>query len=226
MERRRLSEVWFTPHPALRDHRIPAALAVVFTLLWMALAIKPYNRFDWMLENLLIWLTLLILAIGYRKLPLSNVSYALLALFLLLHTFGAHYSYNETPLDPLLKKLLATPRNPYDRLVHFAFGLLLAWPLRELAVGFARVRGMWADVAAAMTVLSCACLYELIEMWVAQLVMPEIGTLFLGTQGDPWDTQHDMEMALYGMLLTLCAAALIGRLVSRSRQRRQSRPVR
>jgi len=215
MERSRLSEAWFNPHPSMRHQRIGIVLAVIFALLWIALAIKPYNRFDWMLENLLIWLTLLAVALTYRKWPLSNWSYALLAFFLLLHAVGAHYSYNETPIDPLLKTLFGTPRNPYDRLVHFSFGLLLAWPLRELAVGIARVRGVWSYLAAAAIVMTCASLYELIEMWVAQLVAPEIGTLFLGLQGDPWDTQHDMEMALYGALLALVIAALARKLSAR-----------
>lgn len=195
-----------------RANRALHAMLMVFGGIWLWLAVSPYSRYDWVLENLLIWLALLVLVISYRYFQFTNLSYALMTLFLLFHAVGAHYSYNETFMDPWLKQLFHVQRNPYDRLVHFSYGLLLAYPIRELIMVWAKISGWWTYAFACTIVLATGAFYELIEMWVALLVAPEIGTLFLGTQGDPWDTQHDMELALYGAVLAMGAAALVKRL--------------
>ncbi|MDF2960067.1 MAG: hypothetical protein K0S39_1802 [Paenibacillus sp.] len=193
-----------------KSNRLLQAVLAAYTVFWAVMAIEPFNRFNWFLENLLVFATILVLAVTYRSFALSNWSYLLIAVFLSLHTFGANYSYNTTPLDSWLRELFHTERDGYDRIVHFSYGLLLAYPIRELFVRTVGQIGFWAYAMPVVFVLASGAFYELIEMWVAFIVAPEIGTLFLGTQGDPWDTQHDIELALYGaviaMMLTAAAA--------------------
>ena len=128
----------------------------------------------------------------------SDVSLALLALFLALHTYGAHYTYSETPLGDRWRDAFGLARNPYDRFVHFACGLLATYPWRELAMRVLHLRkggAWWLPLLASLAVSAG---YELVESWIARLVAPELGTAFLGTQGDPWDAQKDMGAALAG----------------------------
>ncbi|NHN33837.1 DUF2238 domain-containing protein [Paenibacillus sp. S3N08] len=182
-------------------------MLVGYALLWAILSVEPYSRFNWLLENLLIFVAVLVAAGTYYRFAFSNLSYLLTLIFMGLHTVGAHYSYNTTPLDTWLHELFHFQRNGYDRIVHFSYGLLLAYPIKELVARTIMLRAKWAYVFAPVIVLASGAFYELIEMWVALIVAPEIGTLFLGTQGDPWDTQHDMELALYGAVLAMLIAA-------------------
>lgn len=186
-------------------------MIVLYAGLWIWMAIAPYSRFDWVLENLLIWAALIALISTYRLIQFSNMSYALIGLFLALHTVGAHYSYNENIVDVWLKLVLHSERDNYDRLVHFSFGLLLAYPLREAMSMWTELSRRWLYVMTCVTILALGAFYELIEMWVALLVAPEIGTLFLGTQGDQWDTHHDMELALYGAVIAMVVTAVLRR---------------
>jgi putative membrane protein len=187
------------------------AMIVIYAGLWIWMAIAPYSRFDWVLENLLIWAALIALISTYKLITFSNFSYALFGLFLALHTVGAHYSYNENIVDVWMKLILHSERDNYDRLVHFSFGLLLAYPLREAMSAWTQLSRRWLYVMTCVTILALGAFYELIEMWVATLVAPEIGTLFLGTQGDQWDTHHDMALALYGAVIAMVVTAVLGR---------------
>ncbi|MEW9700013.1 DUF2238 domain-containing protein [Paenibacillus sp. SI8] len=187
-------------------------IIVVYAGLWIWLAIAPYSRFDWVLENLLIWAVLIALVSTYYHFAFCNLSYALIAIFLLLHTVGAHYSYNENVVDIWLKQIFHTERDNYDRLVHFGYGLLLAYPIREVMRAWTALGSKWLYVITCTIVLATGALYELIEMWVAHIVAPEIGTMFLGIQGDPWDSHHDMELALYGAVLAMVVNAVCKRI--------------
>ena len=112
-------------------------LALVFGVFWLAMAVAPHDRNDWLLENVLTVVAMLGLAYSYRVLPLSRVSYTLVFLFLCLHTIGSHYTYSEVPYDAWWRSLtgstlngwLGLERNHFDRLVHFSYGLLLAYPI-------------------------------------------------------------------------------------------------
>ena len=125
-------------------------------------------------------------------------------MFLILHTIGSHYTYSEVPAGDWLRDAFGLTRNHYDRLVHFAFGLLMLRPLRELTMPHADAKGRllatWLSVA---QVLACSVVYELIEWGTAAIVDPAAGTAFLGTQGDPWDAQKDMACATAGALLAV-----------------------
>ncbi len=138
-----------------------------------------------------------------RRFPLSDRSYVLIALFLGLHAVGAHYTYAEVPFGFWLKDHFGLARNPFDRIVHFAYGLLLSYPLREVLVRLASVRGVWSYSLPVSSILAQSALFEIIEAIVATIVSPELGTAYLGTQGDEWDAQKDMAAALVGALLAM-----------------------
>ena len=181
-------------------------------MVWAALdcaAIDPVDRRDWLLENVLAITAVGVLVVTYRRFPFSNLSYCLIAAFLTLHAIGAHYTYAEVPFGFWLKRRSALSRNPFDRIVHFAFGALLVYPVREILVRKAGVRGWWSYYLPCSAILAQSGFFELIEAAVAMIVSPELGNLYLGTQGDEWDAQKDMMAALTGALLTQSTAALI-----------------
>jgi putative membrane protein len=170
---------------------------------WLATAIAPHDRFDWLLENLLVFFYGALLVITYRYFQFSNSAYALLTVFLTLHLVGAHYTYAETPFGFWLQDWFDFRRNHYDRLVHFAYGLLLACPARELLLRLAHSRPLWSSFLAINMVLAFSAFFEILEMWIAQLVSPELGAAYLGTQGDVWDAQRDMFLALSGAVIAI-----------------------
>lgn len=175
-------------------------------LFWLITAIDPLYRHDWLLENLLVFTYGLLLAATYRVFPFTNLSYFLFTLFITLHLIGAHYTYAETPFGFWLQDWLQLQRNHYDRLVHFSYGLLLAYPFREILLRATGVAVNWSYFLAVNLVLAFSAFFELLESWVAMIVSPELGTAYLGTQGDVWDAHWDMFLAMLGaaiaMLLT------------------------
>ncbi|NGQ93616.1 DUF2238 domain-containing protein [Brevibacillus sp. SYP-B805] len=205
------------PNRPFRKNKCLQGMLSVYAIFWLWMAIEPVDRFDWVLENLLIFAAAMALSLTYRIFAISNLSYFLILLFLSLHTIGAHYTYTTTPVDAILNDWFHFSRNNFDRVVHFSFGLLIAFPTLEFLMRAARMVGIWPHLMTVVSILAAGAFYELIEMWVAQMVAPEIGTLFLGTQGDPWDTQQDMALALYGSTLTVCVTAVVKR--GRSRKR-------
>jgi putative membrane protein len=169
------------------------------------------NRQDWFLENLLAVALVAVLVLTYRRFAFSLPSYYLILAFLLLHAIGAHYTYSEVPFGFWLKDALALSRNPFDRLVHFAYGLLLVYPLREVLMRLAGARGMWVSYLAISGILAQSGFFEVIEAIVAMIVSPELGSLYLGTQGDEWDAQKDMAAAFFGALLTIAGTMVLRR---------------
>lgn len=170
---------------------------------WLWAAIAPLSREDWLLENLLVFFFAALLLATYRYFAFSVRSYWLFAVFLALHIYGSHYTYAETPFGFWLQDALALGRNHYDRLVHFAFGALLAYPLRELLQRQTGLSGRWLNIFSLTLVMAMSNLYEQVEMLAALIVNPELGTAFLGTQGDEWDAQKDAGLATLGAVLAL-----------------------
>ena len=197
-------------------------MIVGYALLWIALAIAPKYRSDWLLENLLVFATVGLLVGTFRRFQFSNLSYGLFAIFLALHAYGAHYTYAETPFGFWLRDWLDLPRNHYDRIVHFAFGLLLIYPLREIMQRVLKLRSVWAYLLPLAVILAMSALYEQVESWVARSVNPELGTAYLGTQGDEWDAQRDMDRAMTGALIALGIIALAERQRAQKTRRRKA----
>ena len=183
-------------------------LLVAYVVFFLVLAVAPKYRSDWLLENLLLFAFAGVLAATHRRFVFSNFSYALIAAFLTLHAVGAWSTYAEAPVGFLLQRLFDLPRNPYDRVVHFAFGLLLAYPVREIVLRRLRAGPLAAFLIPLFCMVAMSGSYEIVESWVARIVSPELGTAWLGIQGDEWDAQKDMNLALVGALLSLSLAEL------------------
>ena len=177
--------------------------ASLLAAVWLWAAIEPVSRSDWLLENLLVFAVVILLLVSARRFVFSPTSYGLFSLFLVLHLYGSHYTYSETPFGFWLSGQLGWGRNHYDRLVHFAFGLLLSVPLRELLQRRADLTGRWLTLMSLASVMALSSLYEQMEMLAALVVAPDLGTAFLGTQGDEWDAQKDAGLAALGALLAL-----------------------
>ena len=178
----------------------PKYCLYVYLIFWIILAIKPTDRFNWFLENILAVAFILFLVLTYKKLKLSNKSYTLILIFMILHTIGAHYSYSQTPFFSELfgQKL---QRDNYDRLTHFTFGLLFYLPFFDAVSKLAKPKGFWRFFFPFAIIIMCSSLYEIFE-WLSVIVFtPERTTLFLGAQGDLFDTQKDMMLASIGAFI-------------------------
>ena len=189
-------------------------LGALYSAWWVAMAIDPQDRADWFMENALVVLGLGLLAWTYQAFPLSRVSYTCIFIFMLLHALGAHYTYAMVPYQEWFPSL-AGGRNMFDRLVHFSYGLLLAYPIREMFLRIGNVRGFWGYFLPLDLTMSTSMLYELIEWGAAETVGKDLGAAYLGTQGDVWDAHKDMALASLGALLAMIITALVNRHLQR-----------
>ena len=198
--------------------RYPAVLLLVFGAIWIALAIAPSYRQDWLLENILVFVAVPLLAATSRTLRFSNRAYTCIFVFFLLHAIGAHYTYSEVPWREWLHLQDAgtvpgpASRNNYDRFVHFCYGLLMFPAVWELFAARASRQRIWRYAMPVSFLMAHAVVYELIEWGAAELFGGDLGVAYLGTQGDVWDAQKDMGLAvtgiLAGLLLTLALDSL------------------
>ena len=191
-------------------------LLLAFTVWWLIWAYKPAHFSDWVLENVLTIAFITLLAITRNRFRFSNVSYFLIFVFLCLHTIGSHYTYAEVPYESWtaklgfsLNSLFGFTRNHFDRLVHFLFGFLLCYPVRETFMRIVHAKGAWSYYLPIELVMSLSMLYELIEWLVAAVFGGELGMAYLGTQGDIWDAHKDMGLASLGAALGMLIVAII-----------------
>src|SRR5690349_24787634 len=189
------------------------------------MAISPHDRSDWLLENVLVFGAVAVLVSSYKSFPLSRVSYTCIFVFMLFHTLGSHYTYAKVPYQDWLP-FLAGGRNQFDRLVHFSYGLLLAYPIREMFLRIGNVRGFWGYFLPLDLTMSTSMLYELIEWGAAETVGKDLGAAYLGTQGDIWDAHKDMALASLGALIAMIVTALINRHMQRDFAREWAESIR
>jgi putative membrane protein len=201
-------------HQSFKDRFLLHGLLAWYVVWWIFLAIEPIDRHDWFLENILAIGLMIVLVTTYRTLPLSDLSYIFLTLFMTLHAVGAHYTYSKVPLGFWMQEWWGLERNHFDRIAHFSFGLLLAYPLRELFLRRVNVRGFWAYYLPISGILAMSGFFEILETIIVLLVRPELGEAYLGTQGDEWDAQKDMLVALIGAFLTIVLTYMLSRFVS------------
>ena len=195
--------------PNFRENSLLKALVVLYAIVWIVTAINPVYPSDWLLENILVILFVAGLVFTYKNFPLSDLSYLLTAVFMTLHAIGAHYTYAETPIGFWMQDAFGFERNHFDRVVHFCFGLFMAYPIREIFLRVAQSRGFFAYYLPFDVTLAFSGAYEIIEMVVAILVSSEAGDAYLGTQGDVWDAQKDMGLAALGAVLCMAATWVI-----------------
>jgi len=182
------------------------ALLAVFAAAWIWAGIHPLFRHDWLLENYLVFIFVPLIVVTGRYFRLSDLSYTFITIFMVMHVIGSHYTYAEVPFGVTLQHWVGSDRNMYDRAVHFSFGLLLAYPMREIFVRITGARGFWGYYLPLDLVLAFSCVYELIEWIAARNVDPAAGLAFLGSQGDVWDAQKDMACAGVGALVAILIA--------------------
>ncbi len=197
--------------PSATSSRYPLTLLAVFAVWWGVLAIAPWYRQDWLLENLLVFLAVPLLVWAYPRLRLSNTAYTLLLVFFALHAVGAHYTYAEVPYDHWVRALtghgvsetFGLQRNQFDRLVHFAYGLLVTPAAIELLDARAPQRGLWRWLVPLLFMMAHSTVYEMIEWGAATAFGGDLGQAYLGTQGDVWDAQKDSAMAALGAAIAV-----------------------
>lgn len=182
-----------------RGALVPALCLLVYLAAWIGLALAPRSRATWALENALSVAAVITLVATYRRLRFSDLVYVEATALLLLHTVGSHYEYSHVPVGDWVRDAFALSRNHYDRLVHFAFGLLAYRGCAELTRRTALAApGRLVPVALLVAV---SALYELVEWLAAITADPAAGTAFVGAQGDPWDAQKDMALATLGAVV-------------------------
>jgi len=183
-------------------------LLVLLILALVVSAIQPYDDLTWWLETFPVLLGLPIILLTYKKFPLTPLSYRLLFIHALILILGAHYTYARVPTGLWVQDWFDLSRNHYDRVGHLAQGFVPAILAREILIRRSALQaGKWLFFIVVCVCLAISAFYELIEWWVS-IAAQQAAVEFLGTQGDVWDTQSDMMMALIGVLL---AQLLLGR---------------
>jgi putative membrane protein len=192
-----------------KPSRYELALLVSMTVLLVWSGIHPHDRFTWWLEVAPIFIGVPALVWLYPTLRLTPLTYALIWLHCLILMLGGHYTYAQVPLGFWMQDALGLARNHYDRIGHFAQGFIPAMLAREVFIRRSPLRGSrWLAFMVVCFCLAFSALYELIEFWTA-LSAGGAATDFLGTQGDVWDTQWDMQLALIGAIVSLVALSRV-----------------
>jgi len=188
-----------------RSFRIfPFVLLVSYIVLFLVFSINPYDRMAWFADNILIVIIVLILVMTYKKFQFSNTSYLMMSFLIFINTIGAFYTFSRVPFFVEIANLFGLTRNYYDRLGHFAFGLW-TYPVFELVYRKKLIENkIICFLFSIFSVLAIGSLYEVIE-WVAVLISPESGLIYLAAQGDFFDTPKDLLLnfigALFGVLV-------------------------
>lgn len=172
----------------------------LFAIIWAVLYMTSIDRKDWWIENILVFGFFLSIFFAQRKFIFSDISLIFLFIFLSLHIYGAQGAYTQNQLGEWLRSELHLSRNPYDRIVHFSFGFLLAYPIMDLFNFFGKT-SKTLILNSNMAILCLATVFELIEWGVAAFTDAATGETYVATQGDPWDAQKDIILAIIGSLL-------------------------
>ncbi|QID16719.1 DUF2238 domain-containing protein [Nitrogeniibacter mangrovi] len=196
--------------------RLALGLAAIVGVALVVSGLAPHDRLTWFMEVAPVLIALPLIAATHRHFPLTELVLVLIAVHALILILGGAYTYARVPLGFWIQDAFGFARNPYDRIGHLAQGFVPAMVARELLLrlGVLARRG-WLFFLVCCICLAISALYELIE-WQAAVIMGQGAVDFLGTQGDPWDTQADMALALVGAVL---AQTLLGRWHDRQLQR-------
>ena len=210
------STATFTP---FRENRLLQVLCAAVAVVIVVTGYHPEKVFDWWLENIAALTFLAALVATYRRLPLSNLSYVLIFVYLSMHEWGAEYKYSDVPLGEWMKPWLGTTRNHYDRIMHFSYGLLLSYPMQEWFMRVVGVKSNWRYLLPVESTLAFSACYEMAEAFMASVLTPERGEEFVGMQGDMWDSQKDMFMAGLGAVSAMIVLAAVRHAVRSRREK-------
>lgn len=199
-----------TQAEALRAHgKLPLILGVVLAVVMIvSCALAPAGVASWFLEVGPALPGILILLLTYRRFPMSHLVYVGIFVHVLILIYGGMYTYAETPLGNWARDTFGWSRNHYDRVGHLALGVFPCFTIRELLLRLTPlVRGGWLVFLVLSVVLAIGAFWELLEWWVTLIVASDVGAAFLGSQGDVWDAQWDMFLALVGAAVALALAS-------------------
>ena len=193
-------------HPTLKAETYLAnkgfkILSTLFVIAWLYFFLTAKDNTDWWLENILVILFFAGLFSLQRRFLFSYKSLVFIFLFLLVHIYGAQGAYTHNQFGEWLENTFHLVRNPYDRIVHFSFGFLMTFPMAEVFYRKFRRTGIEMHLAVTTAILSLATIFELIEWGVAACTTTATGETYVATQGDPWDAQKDIILALIGCVL-------------------------
>lgn len=177
------------------------ALCLMFLLTWISFYFTARDVQDWWIENILVILFALGLILSQKRFTFSDTSLIFIFLFLLLHVYGARMAYTQNELGEFFKNKWHLTRNPYDRIVHFSFGFLMAYPFADFLHNKFAVAKKHVFILVTMAILCLATVFELIEWGVAACTDKITGETYVASQGDPWDAQKDIILALIGAIL-------------------------
>ncbi len=178
------------------------------------------DRQDWIIENLLVVICLSVLVLSRKWHRFSDLSYLCIFFFVMLHLYGAFYAYTQNAFGFWLQNKFGLWRNPYDRIVHFSFGIFMAYPFRELLINRFRVSNSASWLLPIEIAFSFGTIFELIEWGVSVVTTKETGETYVATQGDPWDAHKDIALAATGAAVTM----LITYLVNRRKKKQDQQP--
>ena len=184
--------------------RYPLALLLMTLAFWIWSGILPQDtRLTWVLETFPYMIALPVLLLTFRRFPLTNLTYTLIAIHAMILMLGGHYSYAKVPLGFWMEDWFGWTRNNYDKIGHFMQGFAPAIYVREILTRTSPLKpGKWLSFISIAVPLAFSGLYEIIE-WLASLTDPTDTEAFLGTQGYIWDTQTDMFLCLIGSIIAV-----------------------
>lgn len=173
-------------------------IGTLFTAYWIYGWFFNHNMENWIIENLLVMILLPVIIFSNKWHRFSDLSYLFLFVFVMLHCYGAFYAYTTNAFGEWLKETYHLWRNPYDRIVHYSFGLLIAYPAREILLNRFKVSPRAAWLIPIEIAFSLGTIFEMIEWGVAELTTPATGETYVATQGDVWDAHKDIALAAVG----------------------------
>jgi putative membrane protein len=203
-----------------RPSNITQILIVICVVVWIACAVNPWDFEAWLLEQFATLCALIVLAwCAWRNITFSTSSKISIAIILIAHTIGTHFTYSDTPYDEFLElfagfslnDLFAWERNHYDRFVHLLYGMCLAMPTAAVLGQRLQTGVFTSRFLAFHIIISTSALYELVEWSAALLFGGDLGNLYLGTQGDIWDAQTDIALAGIGQLGVYAVVSTVDR---------------
>lgn len=188
----------------MSSNKYPAILLIIVLVCWLWSGIKPHDtRLTWVLETFPFMVVLPVMLFTYRRFPLTNLTYTLIAIHAMILMLGGHYSYAKVPLGFWMEDWFDWSRNNYDKIGHFMQGFAPAICVREIVARTSPLKpGKWLGFMSIAVPLAFSAVYEIIE-WLASLSNPTDTEAFLGTQGYIWDTQTDMFWCLVGSVVAL-----------------------
>lgn len=176
----------------------PKFLLFFVGLSWLLITLNATDIYYWLLETIVDLIFITILIVTYKRFAFSNLAYTLAALYILLHFIGGYYGYAHVPFGFWLGSIIGTTRNMYDRLMHFASGFLMYVFFAEIISQKGTTNMHWTKYFSLVNILALSALYEVFEYLAALYVNPALKEAFLASQGDIWDTQNDMLLAIIG----------------------------